>query len=100
MLKTGNSMWQKKIFLCFLLILTGMFSQTYAQTVVVQSLSEFSTYNPPTSISVKLLEPVIISQTMTIGTGSTVNGDLIDVVSPKRLKRDASFTFKIGRAHV
>ena len=53
MLKTGNSMWQKKIFLCFLLILTGMFSQTYAQTVVVQSLSEFSTYNPPTSISVK-----------------------------------------------
>ena len=94
MLKTGNSMWQKKIFLCFLLIMTGMFSQTYAQTVVVQSLSEFSTYNPPTSISVKLIEPVIISQTMIIGTGSTVNGDLIDVVSPKRLKRDASFTFK------
>ena len=93
MLKTGNSMWQKKIFLCFLLIMTGMFSQTYAQTVVVQSLSEFSTYNPPTSISVKLLEPVIISQTMTIGTGSTVNGDLIDVVSPKRLKRDAGFSF-------
>lgn len=94
LVKTGNSMWQKKIFFGFLLIMTGMFSQTYAQTVVVQSLSDFSTYNPPATISVKLLEPVVINQTMTIGTGSTVNGELIDVVSPKRLKRDASFSFK------
>lgn len=94
MLKIGGSMWQKKISLCFLVIVTGMFSQAYAQTVVVQSLSNFSTYNPPTSISVKLIEPLELDNNTIIEAGANIKGDLVDVVSPRRLKRDASFSFK------
>ena len=84
----------QKIF-CFVLItILSMFTQTYAQTIEVQSLNKFSTENPPQSISVKIMSPVQLSENEYIDSGVTLNGDLIDVVSPKRLKRDASFSFK------
>lgn len=87
-------MWQKFFCLCFLLLSGVMFSQTYAQTVEVESLSSFSTANPPASISVKLSEPLELTQDLTLDSGTVIKGNLIDVVSPKRLKRNASFSFK------
>ena len=88
-------MKQKFLYLCFSILLSGMFCQTYAQTVEVVSLSDFSTDNPPASISVSLSEPLELKNNMIINSGCTLKGDLIDVVSPKRLKRDASFSFKL-----
>lgn len=87
-------MWQKFFCLCFLLLSGVMFSQTYAQTVEVESLSSFSTANPPASISVKLSEPLELTQDLTLDSGTVIKGNLIDVVNPKRLKRNASFSFK------
>lgn len=87
-------MKQKFLFLCFIILLSGMFNQTYARTIEVLSLSNFSTEAPPESISVKLLEPLGLTESITINAGDTVVGDLTDVVSPKRLKRDAGFSFK------
>ncbi len=87
-------MWQKFFCLCFLLLAGSMFSQAYAQTVEVESLSSFSTANPPTSISVKLAEPLELTADLTLESGTVIKGNLIDVVSPKRLKRDASFCFE------
>lgn len=87
-------MWQKFLYLCFFLIISGMFSQAYSQTVEVESLSNFSTYNPPSSITVKLVEPLELLPSLMLDAGVYLSGTLVDVVSPKRLKRDASFSFK------
>jgi hypothetical protein len=71
-----------------------MFNKAYAQTVEVCALKEISTANPPASTSVKILEPLTVSDTLIIEAGSTLKGKIVDVVSPKRLKRDATFSFK------
>lgn len=87
-------MWQKFLYSCFLVILSGVYNLVLAQTVEVEALSTFSTANPPASIIVKLNEPMALSNDVTLKAGDVIQGDLVDVVSPKRLKRDASFSFK------
>jgi len=87
-------MKQKILFLCFSIMVTAMFSKAYAATIEVRSLEEFSTANPPASISVELLEPLEINENQTIKAGVVVTGKLVDVKKPKRLKRDATFSFK------
>lgn len=87
-------MRQKKIYFVFLIVLSGMFLKTYAQTIEVKSLSNFTTAEPPKSISVKLVEPLELKDSPILDAGIVLNGNLVDVVSPKRLKRDAGFSFK------
>lgn len=86
-------MWQKIFCLCFLFLLPALFTKTYAQTIEVESLTEFTTAEPPTSISVKLIDPLELTGEFNLKPGVILQGNLIDVVSPKRLKRDASFSF-------
>ncbi len=87
-------MRQKKFYFVFLIVLSGMFLKTYAQTIEVKSLSNFTTAEPPKSISVKLVEPLELKDSPILDAGIVLNGNLVDVVSPKRLKRDAGFSFK------
>lgn len=87
-------MKQKILYFGFLILLSGMFQQTYAKTVGVESLSEFSTANPPKSISVKLVESLELTNGVMLNAGDEIQGELVDVKSPKRLKRDAGFSFK------
>jgi hypothetical protein len=88
-------MKQKNIFLSFIvLIITGMLSGAYAKTIEVMSLSDFSTAKPPASITVELLDNVDLDENTTLSAGTAVQGKLIDVVSPKRLKKDATFSFE------
>lgn len=85
----------KQKFLYLVLILsTIVCNSAYAQTVEVKALESFSTANPPKTISIQLLEPVEIKKDEFVGNGSVLNGNLVDVVSPKRLKRDADFSFE------
>ena len=85
---------QQNLFLGFLvLIIIGLCSEVYAKTVEVASLDNFSTANPPTSIRIKLLDILELTN-VTIPAGSEMGGKLVDVVSPKRLKRNAKFSFK------
>ena len=88
-------MKQKFLYFVFLMLLSAMFGKTYAQTVEVESLSEFSTATPPASITIKLAEPLELSDELILDMGTTLKGDLVDVKSPKRLKRDADFSFKL-----
>ncbi|MBE7712678.1 MAG: hypothetical protein E7Z87_02930 [Cyanobacteria bacterium SIG26] len=81
-------------FLFFGLILAVCCTPVCAQTVGVSSLNDFSTETPPKTISVKLMEPLEISETKSLQTGIILKGDLVDVVSPKRLKKDADFSFQ------
>lgn len=87
-------MRQKNFYFVFLIVLSGMFAKTYAQIVEVMSLNDFSTAEPPKTISVKLIEPLELNNMQILDSGIILNGDLVDVISPKRLKRDAGFSFK------
>ncbi len=85
---------QKNLFLGFLVFaITGLCTCAYSKTVEVASLGSFSTANPPSSIRIKLLDILELTNT-TIPVGSEMGGKLVDVVSPKRLKRNAKFSFK------
>lgn len=86
---------QKKLFLGFLvLIISGICSNAYAKTVEVRSLGTFSTENPPASIKVELLDELEISEGIKIPAGAQMYGKLVDVISPKRLKKNAKFSFQ------
>ncbi len=86
-------MKQNFIFLVFIFFMF-VCNPVCAQTVAVQSLSGFSTENPPATISVILLESLEIKKDYFLESGTVLNGNLVDVVSPKRLKRDADFSFE------
>lgn len=87
-------MWQKIFYSCFLVLISGLFNLVLAETVEVEAITSFSTASPPASIAVKLNEPLQLTESISLKAGDVIHGDLIDVVSPKRLKRDASFSFK------
>lgn len=83
----------RKIFLYTLLIL-GMISQpVFAKAIAVQALDDFSTENPSSSMRIKMLEDVVLDDNVSLNFGYIVSGKIVDVTDPKRLKRDASFTF-------
>ena len=84
-------MTPKKIFLCFLIILSCTFGKAYAQTVEVEAPKLAQSSN---QTSIKLLEPLEISNEQILESGVILKGNLTDVVSPKRLKRNAGFSFK------
>lgn len=65
-----------------------------AATIKVQSQSDFTTENPPETLTVKAVTDLILDNGfIIINEGYTLKGDIVDVSSPKRLKRDASFAF-------
>lgn len=84
---------QKKFFSIFIILVMGVFSTAYSKTVEVLSLDSFTTANPPSSIKVQLLEPLELDTNIYLSEGTVLDGELTDVISPKRLKRDAKFTF-------
>lgn len=86
---------KKKFLLCLLMLIAGAFLQVYAQTVEVEALEAFSTENPPQAITVKLLDELDLTSQITIEPGAKLHGNLINVVSPKRLKKNAKFSFEL-----
>ena len=86
---------EKILYLIFIsTILFGFAPCASSATVEVRSLSDFSTANPPSTISIQILEPVQYAKNKYALSGTKITGKIVDVKSPKRLKRDASFSFK------
>lgn len=75
-------------------LLTGLVvsAPAVAVSMKVEALSSFSTENPKNTITVKLLKDCKLSDELTLMEGDVVYAKVTDVVSPKRLKRDASFS--------
>ena len=85
---------QKFLFLSFIgIMLFCSVPQVQAKTVEVQSLTTFSTANPPSTITIKIVSSIPTKKGV-IPANTVVIGELVDVKSPKRLKRDASFSFR------
>ena len=67
---------------------------TIAQTIAVKALEDFSTENPPETLSVQALESLYLKDaSLLFKNGEIISGKIVDVKDPKRLKRDAKFSF-------
>ena len=64
-----------------------------AETIKVEALSDFTTENPPETLTVKAVTDLNLDDELLILEGNILKGDIVDVSSPKRLKRDATFSF-------
>lgn len=78
----------KKLFILMALILIA--HPVLAKTIHVQAMEEFSTENPPSVFSVKILEDLCADE---FQAGDILEGKIVDIKNPKRMKRDAAFTF-------
>ena len=78
-----------------LLILSALLiiNPVMAKSVKVEALSNFSTENPSNTWKVKILEGFVADNGVVVHPNTILEGQIIDVTSPKRLKRAASFTF-------
>ncbi len=80
----------KRLFLILLLLIT---SPVFAKNVKVEAQSDFSTENPPDVWSVKIVEGFTTKGGYPVYSGSVIKGRIENVKDPKRLKRNANFTF-------
>ena len=83
----------KKFYFYCLLILGMLVQPAFAKTIPVQSLDDFSTENPPHTLRVKILEGIVLDENLMFENGYIVEGQIVDVKDPKRLKRNATFSF-------
>lgn len=64
-----------------------------AKTVLVQSLSEFSSQNPAQEYSLKIIEDLKLNKETKLEQNSIIKGRVLRVVAPKRMQKDAYFVF-------
>ena len=83
----------KKILYLLVLIFGLLCQPVLAKTVAVEALNDFSTEKPSARMSIKILEDLAIDDNVVFSEGTVVDGKVVDVTDPKRLKRDATFTF-------
>ena len=64
----------------------------YAEDMKVMALNDIST-DTPSEIKVQVLQTMKLDEGVILEQGTIVKGMMVDVVPPKRLKRDATFSF-------
>lgn len=84
---------KKILFRLFLGIFICSFGvAVHAETMQVMALSDFSTENPSEYIKVQIYNDVMLDENLSLRSGYRMKAKVVDVVSPKRLKRDAKFS--------
>lgn len=83
-------MLRRLLCLCGMLLIAP---SVLAAAMCVRAVTPFSTETPTDKMTVKLVEEYQVSDSLTLPIGTVINGAVSDVVSPKRLKRDATFSF-------
>lgn len=77
-----------------ILFLSGMFlQQVCAKTIPVEALADFSTEKPVSTYALKILDDIELDSNTNLKNGYIIEGKIVDVSDPKRLKRDANFVF-------
>lgn len=80
--------------LLYIFLLSGLLCQpVFAKAVSVQAMEDFTTEKPPETMYVKILEDIILDETLSFKNGDIIEGKVVDVTDPKRLKRNATFSF-------
>jgi len=88
----------KKIILTIATLLLTI-TPVMAKNIKVEAMSDFSTANPPATWQLRVAEKTTSADGYVIECGSIIDGKITDVVSPKRLKRNASFVFVPTKFH-
>lgn len=83
-----------KKFIYTLIALMFLQISSLAATIKVESLSDFSTENPAKSLTVKAVTSLELDD-ISIQPNYILTGNIVDVKPPKRLKRDARFSFEL-----
>lgn len=81
----------RRVLIIFLLML--LTSPAFAKNVKVEAMSDFSTENPPETWQLKIVEGFTANNGFVVYAGSIIEGKIENVTDPKRLKRNAKFTF-------
>lgn len=83
----------KKFYLSMVLSLL-LCAPALAKTIEVEALNNFSTANPPKTMTIKVVADVYNDENqLAVPKGTVINGKIVDVKDPKRLKRNATFSF-------
>ncbi len=83
----------KRFLMLFVFITVFLCQPVLAETIRVQALEDFSTENPLEYMSVKAMDDLVLDEDLSIKSGCVIKGQVVDVKSPKRLKRNATFKF-------
>ena len=81
-----------KKYIMLLLFMLTVSIPVCAETMAVQAMSNISTQNPQDVIKVKVIRDCKLGN-IELKIGYILEGKMLTVKQPKRLKRDASFTF-------
>ena len=81
------------IYSIILILLLLIASPVFAKNVKVEAMSDFSTETPQEVWSVKVVEGFTTKGGYPVYSGSIIKGRIENVKDPKRLKRNATFTF-------
>lgn len=84
---------RKALFLSICLVVFGLIGMpAFADTMAVEALTPISTDNPKAPIKLRVVKHCTLG-TVDLKTGYVLKGHIMTVTDPKRLKRNASFTF-------
>lgn len=83
----------KKFYMSLVLSLL-LCAPALAKTIEVEALNDFSTANPPKTMSVRVVTDVTEDYKVIVPKDTIVYGKIVNVKDPKRLKRNASFSFQ------
>lgn len=84
----------KKFIVILLIFIIQSFYAAEAKTIKVKSLVPFDSTKPPVSYKVELLEPFFIEpENLYLYKGYILNGYIDRIITPKRLKQDATFIY-------
>ena len=83
----------KKILLVISIML--VINPVMAKNIKVEALDKFSTANPPKTWKIKVLETFVADNGITIHQGTVIDGDIVNVKSPQRLKRNATLDLSL-----
>lgn len=89
----------KKI-LNFLLVIFFLSAQAIAANIKIMSLQNFSTSSPPKYYKAKIVETEMLKDGFLFEENSVICGEILEVVSPKRGKRDAYAILSINKVMI
>lgn len=85
----------KKIILTAL-CLPILCATAYGAFLHVETITPFATPDPPEMVRLKSLSELQLSQDILIQNGDILTGELINIKKPRRLKRNATFKYRIN----
>ena len=77
----------------FILAMLFIINPVYAKSIKVQAMKDFSTANLPKVWKTKVLETFTAESGLIVHQNTVIEGDIVNVKSPQRLKRNATFRF-------